>query len=1017
MLNFRPLIISIIIFSTLGLTGFLRLEIDTDVVRSLPTGEKVIADALDIFSNHPIHDQIAVDIMLNRADADTLIEYGDFVEKKLADSGLFSQVGMAEMGRLIPELALHVINNLPRLFSQEELNKLVAPRLTPAAIQNRIKDIYTDLSGMEGIGRAKFINTDPLGLKDLIMAKMALLAPSLNSRIYRGRLLSADDRHLLVTARPHLAGTDTAAARKIADLLKTIADEISARSTDTGYAVTLTPVGAYRAALDNELIIRSDVRLAIWLATAGIALLLLISFPRPLIGLLSLVPALAGMAAALFVYSLFHSSISIMILGFGGAIISITVAHGIAYLLFLDMPRKTDGKKAAREVWAVGLMAVLTTIGAFLVLCFSGFPVFVQLGQFAALGILFSFLFVHLVFPRIFSAMPPAGSRVMPLQRLVDKLFATGKTGAVLAAVFAVVMLFYARPQFNTSLSAMNTVSSDTLAADKLFNKVWGSLSGSCLMMTGATIDDIQQKDDLLQDKIEQDIKNGLLAPAFVPSMIFPGPDLSQKNFSAWQSFWNDDRVSRVKRELSGSAGALGFAPNAFAPFFALLDNPVLPTDITIPPRYYSLLGISKAKNGSGLVQFVTLTPGKEYDSSLFVDKYGKFGKIFDPGYFAEKLGDLLFSTFARIFTIIAVSITILLLLVYLSWRLTLVTLLPVAFAYVASLGTLKLLHHPLDIPGLMLSIVILGMGIDYSIFFVRARQRYRDVAHPSYGRVRMAVFMAAASTLIGFGVLGLARHSLLHSAGLTSLLGIGYSLLGAFVLLPPLLDMVFSPKPGTPEASLFSRVRARYRLLEAYPRMFARFKLKFDPMFKDIEQMLENRGEIKTIVDIGCGFGVPAAWCLEYFAGSRVFGLDPDPERVRVAALATGDQGKIKQGWAPEMPDVPGPVDLILLLDMLHYLDDETLLAVFKKSYELSRDRALLVTRFVIMPAGRPSWSWRLEDYRIKMAGMRPHYRSPAKTGKLLNKAGFSVDINRVSATNRELVWIMARVEKNNEQ
>ncbi len=148
-----------------------------------------------------------------------------------------------------------------------------------------------------------------------------------------------------------------------------------------------------------------------------LALLLLFAFPRPLIGLLSLVPALAGTGAAIFVYSLFHSSISIMVLGFGGAIISITVDHGIAYLLFLDRNRTTRGKDASHEVRAIGIMAVITSIGAFLILSYSGFPIFAELGQFTALGILFSFLFVHSIFPRIFPVMTPGNSRVLLLRR------------------------------------------------------------------------------------------------------------------------------------------------------------------------------------------------------------------------------------------------------------------------------------------------------------------------------------------------------------------------------------------------------------------------------------------------------------------------------------------------------------------------------------------------------------------------------------------------------------------------
>ena len=82
---------------------------------------------------------------------------------------------------------------------------------------------------------------------------------------------------------------------------------------------------------------------------------------------------------------------------------------------------------------------------------------------------------------------------------------------------------------------------------------------------------------------------------------------------------------------------------------------------------------------------------------------------------------------------------------------------------------------------------------------------------------------------------------------------------------------------------------------------MFVRFKLQFDPMFKELPRMLADCKNVTTIIDIGCGYGVPACWCLEYFDQAMVYGIDPDPERVRVAAIATGDRGTITVGWAPE--------------------------------------------------------------------------------------------------------------------
>jgi predicted exporter len=93
-------------------------------------------------------------------------------------------------------------------------------------------------------------------------------------------------------------------ARKLSELFATAGQDLSRKYGQSGRQITVTPVGGFRAALDNEEIIRHDVQLALGFTTAGIALLLLFAFPRPLLGLLSLMPPLAGAATALFVYSL-----------------------------------------------------------------------------------------------------------------------------------------------------------------------------------------------------------------------------------------------------------------------------------------------------------------------------------------------------------------------------------------------------------------------------------------------------------------------------------------------------------------------------------------------------------------------------------------------------------------------------------------------------------------------------------------------------------------------------------------
>jgi len=1013
-INFPLLLIVSVAIALLGYLGFTRLHIDTDIVKTLPANERVITDALEIFRNHPIFDQVAVDVSIDRKEKnpDLLVACGERLAEMMRASGLFAAVGGNDVGALVPELALRTAGTLPLLFSPEELAETIAPRLEENAIRHRLQSVMEGLSGLEGIGQAAFFSLDPLGFKDQVLAKLIHLAPSQQVSFYKGHLLSQDGRHLLVTARPVTAGTDGEAARKLAVFFADAGHTLSATFASAGVRVTLTPAGAFRAALDNETIIEHDVQLALGISAAAIALLLLLAFPRPLVGLLSLFPVLAGTAMALFLYSLFNASISVMALGFAGALISILNDHSITYLLFLDRPHATRGGQVSKEVRAIGQnMAVLTAIGAFVVISFNDFPVYRELGQFTALGLLCTYLSIHLILPRIFKVMPAGSNRALPLHWLSDRLFSAGKPGAVAALVLTLVLLFFAKPEFHISLSEMNTVSKKTQADDRMFTEVWGNIGAKVYLMTTATsMAELQAKNDRLLARIEQDMRADRVQSVFVPSMLFPGPERSRDNLAAWQAFWTPERVSQVKTALVREGTALGLTAEAFAPFFAQLDSPNLLKPSVFESRYNPLLGITGGHEGR-VIQFTPLSAGKAYNGAEFLETYGQDGKVFDANYFSARLGAVLFSTFVVLLAVLAVMVSILVFIQFLSWQLTLITLTPLIFAFICTLGTLKLMGQPLDIPALMLSVVILGIGADFAILTVRGCQWYGTVDHPGHQLVRSAVFMAAASNCIGFGVLCFAQHASLKSIGISSLLGIGYALLGTFLLLPPLLRAFFGEGGAqlTPTASLAQRILHRFRLLEAYVRMFARFKLKFDPLFAELPQWLEGAGEIRTVVDIGCGYGVPACWCLEHYPGSRVIGVDPDPDRVRVAARATGKRGTVLMGAAPDLPDFAGPADLVLLLDMSHYLDDRQLIATCARCLELLAPGGLLLLRFVTRPQGTRSAAWYLEDWRVRRHGLHPWYRRPEELQRILVEAGL-VELKLGAALNRELFWLSGR-------
>jgi len=1015
---------SLILLVLLAVTGVFvaglqRLIFDTDLLASLPQDDSVLADARQIIANHPIQDRVVIDVSRSEADADGLVHAAMVVEKRLHESGLFGRVGLNQEQQRIPELIFSITARLPVLFSAEELKEKVKPLLEPEKIRATLSDHLAQLGHLESVGQTALIAQDPLNLRNLIFSRLSHLAPSRNAQIYKGYLLSADKKHVLIIAEPLTSGMDTAFSRKVTALIDRVERELN-QGREGQETVTLTPAGAYRAALDNEISTKRGAERAVLFSTVAIIMLLLLAFPRPLIGLLALLPSAAGTMLALFVYSLFHPSITMMAIGFGSAIISFTVDYGITYLLFLDRSHETYGLETTKEVWPLGLLAMLTTAVSFAFLAITGFTALAQIGEFTALGVLFTYLFVHGIYPVIFPAMPPArGKSLLPMQAFANWIATTGGKKKAYAAIgLAVVLLFYAKPVFHADLNAMNSVSRETLAAEKLLADVWGNLfSRIYVMVEGKDVKELQQKGDRLATLLDQDVRTGTLASAFVPSMIFPGEQQAEQNFSAWRAFWQPEKRAALRKTMKAVSIELGFAPDAFAPFWTLVETRKMAT-LTVPQSFWGLLGISKSRDRSTWVQVSvsTLTPGPAYRRGPFYERYKSKGlvRIFDPVLFSQRLADVLLSNFVKMAWIVGVMTILVAFLYLLDWQLTLLGLLPTLFALICTMGTLNLLGQPMGIPTIMVTVVVIGMGSDYALYLVRSYQRYMSEDHPSLGLIRLSVFLCFATTFMGFGALAMSGHALLKNTGIALALGIGYSFVGAVTITPPLLKHVFEPirwpheeiLPGSKRHRL--QAMGRYQHMEPYPRLFARFKILLDPMFPRLASFLHSP---RHIIDIGCGYGVPAVWLLSLFPGAKVYGFDPGRRRVTIAARAFGDRGSAAVGKAPDLPAAcPDEVDTVLMLDMIHLISDDELRLTLRRLYDKIVPEGKLILRTTVPSRKRVPWLRRIEEWRLKAFRLTSYFRSSREVTALLSEAGFMVEFKEPTALGREETWFICR-------
>ncbi len=989
-----------------GWLAYQRLSIETDITASLPQVDGELSRAGEVLRRNPNLDRVVIDLGLSgqEADPDRLVEASVWLRERLQESGLFRSMGGGLSSAAFSALYGAVLDHLPALFSEAQLAHEVAPRLQRKAVRSRLKLRLKELAQLSGVGQAESLARDPLGLSRLVMARLSGMMPASGAGIHRNQLISADGRHLLLLASSSSASSDTAAAGKISSLFSRLNQDINEPGApgEKGRLV-LTVVGGYRAALDNESLVRADTQRAIIIATAGIALLLLLCFPRPWLGLLALLPALAGLALALLVFSLFQQRISGLALGFGGALVSITVDHGVAFLLFLDRSSDTTGRRAARQLWAVGLFATLTTVGAFSLLTLSGFPILRQVGLLAALGVGFSFLFVHTVFPLIFPAM--GASRrgpLLPLQPFLARLTRGRTLWSVAAAVLLLVVLLpFVHPTFQVDLAAMNTVRPETLAAEKQITATWGDVFDRVYFLASAPdLEGLRRQTDAAAALLERERREESLAGALSPSSLLPGPERARKNRAAWSRFWQGPRARALTSALGAEGAALGFTGDAFDPFLATLANPGRGA-ISLPQTLHELLGLSHVAGG-GWTWFGSAARGKKYNNASLEQRVRDAGlSMLDPRRYTRTLATHLSVTFMRMLLYIALAVVALMALLFLDPLLVILSLLPLGFALLATLGTLGLMGHPIDIPGLMLVIVIFGMGIDYSLFLVRSHQRFLTQEHPSQGPVRGAVFLAASSTLIGMLSLTTANHAVPRSAGITASAGVFFAALGAFLILPPLLRRVYHHRPTG------GSLARRYRHLSPFLRLFARFKVKLDPMFPRLDELLDPVGRV---LDLGCGYGVPAAWLMERRPSLRVVACDVDEERVRVAGWALSDRAEVHQLSAPGLPLNAWGIEAVLMLDMAHYLDDRSLGLTLTTVQEALSGGGQLLMRVTVPGERANAWERLLEATRLRLAGRQPTFRSVKQLTAALDLAGFAVERVEASAPGREETWISAR-------
>ena len=142
---------------------------------------------------------------------------------------------------------------------------------------------------------------------------------------------------------------------------------------------------------------------------------------------------------------------------------------------------------------------------------------------------------------------------------------------------------------------------------------------------------------------------------------------------------------------------------------------------------------------------------------------------------------------------------------------------------------------------------------------------------------------------------------------------------------------------------AFWHNIRSLYNYRGSYVESYISWKLRLDPIYKGIDDLVPQEG---TVLDLGSGYGLMAAILARKSRHRHILGIDFDERKFRVS-----------QGVALAFPNIEfhmenfleweyPQVDVVLLIDSLHYWPEGRQLEVIAKASQALREGGFIVLR-----------------------------------------------------------------------
>ena len=620
---------------------------------------------------------------------------------------------------------------------------------------------------------SRLLPADPTGE---FLRLLELLEPEAGPHKDQGVWFSTDSARALLLVQTRAAGFDIDGQERVLLRIRSALDAVAAEQNAGQVALRVTGPGVF--AVSARAAMKEDVSRISMLALLLVSVLLLLVYRSPRALVLTLLPVASGAAAGVAAVSLAFGSVHGVTLGFGATLLGEGVDYAI-YLFTNSAPGSAPRRNLAR-VWPTLTLGVLTSVVGFSALMFSDFTGLAQLGLFSIAGLIVAYAVTRFVLPE----MVPEHFGVRPAAGLGSALtWAASRAGwlriplLILVVLSVVWLVSRSGSLWDDRLGSLSPVAESDQRLDEAMRRDLGAPDVRYLAIaTASTEQAALEAAEAVGAQLERLRQGGSLDGFESPALILP----SEASQRARQAAIPD--ADALRERLDKAADGLPFQSQLFEPFLreapAAREAPLINaadlkgTGLALrlewllsarPDRWMAMLPLRGVRDAAVVSGALDRTNGVD-----LLDLKAEADALY-RGYRGQAL---------RFALIGAGAIALLLLVSLRSLRRSAEVLLPLVAAVVVTCALLSLGGRQLGIFHLVGLLLVVGVGSNYTLFFERETFGRTDPQ-----RTLVSLALCNASTVIGFGLLSLARAPVLSAIGTTVALGALLSLLFAAIV------------------------------------------------------------------------------------------------------------------------------------------------------------------------------------------------------------------------------------------